>query len=115
LTTEEFEKLKQRAKGSTAESVSEYGRRLLLRKRNSQYTHNKSLDDFILAIDKLNPNLDKICKTMNAALKRFYEIRQVTDIEQWITQNELDKSRLFKDIHDIKELITKSYTLWSRK
>jgi hypothetical protein len=115
LTTAEFEELKLRAQRSTAESVSEYGRRLLLRKRDVKYTHNQSLDDFIAALGELNPNLDKIRQIMNASLKRLHEIGQVTDIQQWIIQNESDKSRLFKDIHDIKELLSKSYAIWSRK
>jgi hypothetical protein len=115
LTTAEFEELKLRAQRSTAESVSEYGRRLLLRKRDVKYTHNQSLDDFIAALGELNPNLDKIRQIMNASLKRLHEIGQVTDIQQWIIQNESDKTRLFKDIHDIKELLSKSYAIWSRK
>jgi hypothetical protein len=115
LTTAEFEELKLRAQRSTAESVSEYGRRLLLRKRDVKYTHNQSLDDFIAALGELNPNLDKIRQIMNASLKRLHEIGQVADIQQWIIQNESDKTRLFKDIHDIKELLSKSYAIWSRK
>ena len=111
----EFEQLQKLAHKSTCRSLSDYARRAVLGQPIIRRTHNDSLAEFLKQIAPLNTSLNKAITVMTDTIKHLHLLRDTTAIQQWIMHNEQDKSQLVKEILAIKELVNKSYKLWSQE
>lgn len=115
LSTTEFEQLKRLTRKSTCRTPSDYARNVLLNRPVTRREHNETLAEFLLHMGQLNAGLNKANNAMTEAVRRLHDVRGAAEIQQWILHNEQDKTRLFKEIQAIRDLVNKSYKLWSQE
>ncbi len=107
-----LEKLYQR---TTANSLSEYARYVLLRKPVVVRYRNKTADDFLTEMIQLKIELNTIGKNFNQSVHKLHTFDQVPDIRVWAVLNEANKNMFLKQVEKIGEKLQQIYELWCQK
>lgn len=114
MSKEEYQEAERLSLETTCHSLSDYARKTVLGKPVVMRYRNQSLDDFMTGMLDLQNELNAIGSNFNQLVRRLHTLKHVPDIQQWILLNEQDKTRLFRQIETISNIINKAYQLWSR-
>jgi MobC-like protein len=115
LNKTEAEKLNKFYSKTTCNSLSEYGRKVLLQEPVTIYHRNQTADDFLQEMVQLKSELQAIGKNYNQVVKKLHTLDAVPEIKTWALLNESSRQLYFKKLEEIQEKIHKIYTLWSQK
>jgi hypothetical protein len=115
MTDEEYDAVDRFRAESTCTTLSEYARRVLLRRPVVVRKRNQSLDDFMADMLPFMKDLEGIYQTFCESNERLAKLGKTSDIQQWILVNEQDKTQLFRQLETIKNHIIKANTQWSRE
>jgi hypothetical protein len=115
LNQSEAEKIHKLYSKTTCNSISEYGRKLLLNEPVTIYHRNQSADDFLQEMVKLKNELQAIGKNYNQVVKKLHTLDAVPEIKTWAILNESSRQLFFKKLEEIQDKIHKIYTLWLQK
>jgi hypothetical protein len=115
MTEEELQSFDALQRQSTCRTASEYVRKAVLGKPLVLHYRNRSLDDFETGMLQLKAELKVISVNFDQSIRLLCTLRHVPDIHNWILVNEVDKTRLLKQINTISTTIEKAYELWSRE
>ena len=77
LTTTEYEKIEAKFKTTTCRKLSDYMRYVLLEKRLTVFTRNKSVDDFMAELILLRNELNAIGNNYNQVVKKLHLLQQM--------------------------------------
>lgn len=100
---------------TTAQSLSEYARLVLLQEPVTVHYRNQSADELLPELVRLKNELNAIGNNFNQAVKRLHTTDQISEIKYWLLANEPVKERFLLNTDEIRELMTKTYQLWLQK
>jgi hypothetical protein len=115
LTIEEYNKMEAKFKTTTSRKLSEYMRNVLLEKKITVFTRNKSLDDFMAELIRLRNELNAVGNNFNQVVKRLHVLPSSAELKVWIMVNESAKEGVIKMIDEIKSSINKFSDKWSQE
>ena len=100
---------------TTANSLSEYARNVLLKEPVNFIYRNQSADDFLAEMILLKNELNAIGKNLNQAVHKLHTLDHIAEIKSWAILNEADKKYFMGKAEEIKEKLNQVYTLWLQK
>lgn len=115
LSETEEKKLLKLFEKTTAQSLSEYARLVLLQEPVTVLYRNQSADELLPELVRLKNELNAIGNNFNQAVKRLHTTDQISEIKYWLLENEPVKERFLLTTEEIRELMTKTYQLWLQK
>jgi hypothetical protein len=115
LTTKEYEKIEAIFKTTTCRKLSDYMRYVLLEKRLTVFTRNKSMDDFMAELILLRNELNAIGNNLNQVVKKLHLIQSVTEFKTWFLINETVQASLLRKVEEIKSRINQFSDKWSQE
>jgi hypothetical protein len=115
LTIQEYNKIEAKFKTTTCRKLSEYMRNVLLEKKITVFTRNKSLDDFMAELIRLRSELNAVANNFNQVVKKLHVLPSSTELKVWIMVNESAKEGVVKMIDEIKSRINQFSDKWSQE
>jgi len=112
LSAGEYEAVEKGWKKTTVRKLSEYLRRVLLRKTVTVLTRNQSLDEFMAEMVLLRRELNAIGVNFNQAVHRLHTLDHLPQMRLWLTGFERDKGVLFDTVESIKSRLDKLADQW---
>lgn len=115
LNEEEQKKLSDFYKQSTANSMAEYARAVLLKSPVCIRYRNQSADDFLHEMIQLKNELNAIANNYSQAVQKLHMLDDGHEIKIWAVQNELHKKTFLGKADQIKDKLNQIYELWLQK
>ena len=115
LRTDEYEKIEAKFKATTCRKLSDYMRNILLEKKLTVLTRNKSMDDFMAALILLRNELNAIGNNLNQVVKKLHLIQEIPEYKTWFLINETVQVSLLKKVEEIKLRINQFSDKWSQE
>jgi hypothetical protein len=115
LTTNEYEKMEAKFKTTTCRKLSDYMRYVLLEKRLTVFTRNKSMDDFMAELILLRNELNAIGNNLNQVVKKLHLIQAIPEYKTWFLINETVQASLLRKVEEIKSSINQFSDKWSQE
>lgn len=115
LSETEEKKLLKLFEKTTAQSLSEYARLVLLQEPVTVLYRNQSADELLPELIRLKNELSAIGNNFNQAVKRLHTTDHISEIKGWLQANEPVKNGFLQTSEEIRELMTKTYQLWLQK
>jgi hypothetical protein len=106
VNREEEDKINTFVKQTTARSVSEYARDVLLKMPVTFYTRNKTRDEILTVLIALQKDLNGIANNFNQAIKKLHLSRHDEEILLWVKLYETLAEKTMSKVEVIrKEMI----------
>ncbi|HEU5363999.1 MAG TPA: plasmid mobilization relaxosome protein MobC [Hanamia sp.] len=115
LNEQEENKLKNLLKKTTANSISEYARDVLLKEPVTILFRNQSADEFLTEMILLKKELNAIGNNFNQVVHKLHTLDHVADIKTWAVMNEKSKNIFMNKIAEITEKMNEIYIQWLQK
>ena len=115
LTTKEYEKIHASFKTTTCRKLSDYMRSVLLDKKLTVFTRNKSMDDFMAELIVLRNELNAIGNNFNQAVHKLHILDTIPEFREWIFLHRLDHKVLMNKVDEIKTRINQFSDKWSQE
>lgn len=98
----EFEKVEKLRKRTTARSLSEYARNLLLAKPVIVKFRNRSTDDFLHEMLDLKRQLNGIGNNFNQVVHKLHLLDRIPEFRDWVRQYDGLQKLLVNKVEDIE-------------
>ncbi len=115
FSMEEYASLKSNFQSTTSRQLSDYIRRILLNKKVTVFTRNKSLDEFMAEMMALRTELNALGNNFNQIVKRLHALQHFEEIKAWLIINESTKQILLRKVEEIKSKINQFSDKWSQE
>ena len=115
LNTEEEGRLRALQVKTTAKTLSEYGRFVLLNRPVTITYRNRAADDFLFHVLALKAELNAIGNNFNQAVHKLHTLDHYPDIRAWLILHEADKRAFLKKTDEILQRVSEIHLLWSQK
>jgi MobC-like protein len=103
LNEAEEKKLQEYVSKSTAQSVSEYARGLLLNEPVTVLYRNQSADDCLMEMIRFKKEVNAIGTNYNQAIKKLHTLTDVADIKSWVSNQENGFANWWQLVKEINE------------
>jgi len=101
--------------GTTCRKLSEYVRRVLLKKPVVVNYRNQTAEESLELMNRLKNGLNAIGNNYNQAVKKLHSLKAVPELKTWILLNEATRQNLVQKIEEVRLQMNKIYELWSQK
>ena len=115
LTTKEYEKLQASFKTTTCRKLSDYMRSVLLDRKLTVFTRNKSMDDFMAELIILRNELKAIGNNFNQAVHTLHILEKIPEFREWIFLHRVHHKILLNKVDEIKNRINQFSDKWSQE
>ena len=115
FSMEEYASLKSKFQSTTSRQLSDYIRRVLLNKKVTVFTRNKSLDEFMAEMMALRKELNALGNNFNQVVKRLHSLQHFEEVKAWLIINESTKQILLRKVEEIKSKINQFSDKWSQE
>ncbi len=115
LSEDEENKLIKFSGQTTASSLSEYARDVLLKTPITILYRNKTADDFLAEMILLKNELNALGKNFNQVVHKLHTLDNVAEIKAWALMNETSKKAFMAKADEIKERLNQIVAQWSQK
>ena len=115
FSMEEYASLKSKFQSTTSRQLSDYIRRILLNKKVTVFTRNKSLDEFMAEMMALRKELNALGNNFNQVVKRLHSLQHFEEVKAWLIINESTKQILLRKVEEIKSKINQFSDSWSQE
>jgi hypothetical protein len=112
---EEYSKIYALFQETTCRKLSEYVRRVLLKKPVVVNYRNQTAEESLDIMNRLKNELNAIGNNYNQAVKKLHSLKAVPELKIWIILNEATRQNLVQKIEEVRLLMNKIYELWSQK
>ena len=112
---EEYDKIHQYLNSTTHRKLSEYARKVLLKKPVTVKYRNQTADELLSAMIPLKNELNSIGKNFNQAVKKLHTLNQISEFKIWLIMHEQDIKIGLHKIEEIKTKLIQIYEQWSRE
>lgn len=112
LNEDEHNKITKAFKGTTEIKLSEYVRKIILKKPMIAAVRNQSLQDILTVLFKLRSDLNGLANNFNQAVKKLHTLRDERAIAQHLLQLRIEERQLLKNIEEMKIFIAKAQEKW---
>ena len=100
---------------TTCQSLSEYGRSILLKEPVVVLYRNASADDFLEEMVGLKKELNAIGKAFNQAFHRLHTLDKTPEVKLWLLMSESQRAALLKKTDEILQKVVQIHQLWLQK
>ena len=100
---------------TTSKELSDYARRVLLKKPVTVNHRNQSADELLAELIRIKAELHGIGNNYNQAVHKLHTFNTVPQIKIWLLANENLKNSFLKKAEEIKTRMTQIYEQWSQK
>lgn len=115
LKPSEEEELVKRFRKTTFQSLSEYGRAMLLGKPVMIKTRDKAMDDILEEMIILRAELNAVGNNLNQAVRNINAAHGGADNKMWIGLLSVINAKIEPTINDIKQRLTEYADVWLQK
>ena len=115
LSSAEEDTLLKLCKKTTCRSLSEYGRKVLLKEPVIVLYRNGSADDFLEEMVGLKKELNAIGNNFHQAVHRLHTFDKIPDVKLWLLMSESQRGALLKKTDEILQKLSQIHQLWSSK
>ena len=115
LSSAEEDTLLKLCEKTTCRSLSEYGRKVLLKEPVVVLYRNGSADDFLEEMVGLKKELNAIGNNFNQAVHRLHTFDKFPDVKLWLLMSESQRGALLKKTEEILQKLSQIHQLWSSK
>ena len=115
FSMDEYASLKSKFQSTTSRQLSDYIRRILLNKKVTVFTRNKSLDEFMAEMMALRKELNALGNNFNQVVKRLHSLQHFEEVKAWLIINESTKQILLRKVEEIKSKINQFSDTWSQE
>lgn len=111
----EEKKLNTLASRTTAQSLSEYARAVLLKEPTIVIYRNGVADDFLREMLELKKELNSLGSNYHQAVRKLLSLDQRADIICWVIQHEEGRKIFLKKVDEILQKLSLIQQLWSQE
>lgn len=115
VNEDEYKKIESYSTTTTCQGISDYARKVLLKKPVIVKYRNQSAAEILSEMIQLKNELHAIGNNFNQAVHRLHTLDQIPEIKTWILLNESIKQSFMKKVEEIKLRMNQIYQLWSQK
>lgn len=112
LDEDEYKLLVENFSKTTEKKLSRYARKVFLAQPLTVIHRNGSLDELIAVLIKVQNDLNGVTNNYNQMVHKLHMSDQDSQIKAWITLYEKEKEVLFKNVAEIKALISEGAKQW---
>ena len=112
---DEYRQIHAHFTSSTCRKLSDYARRVLLKKPVIIRYRNQSADEFLSAMILLKKELNAIGNNFNQAVKELHTLSEIGEFKRWLEVYESDRQSLVQKVDEIKCYVQKMYEKWSQE
>ena len=112
LSNEEYQQLQTSFKRTTCRKISQYARSILISKPVTVNHRNASLDELMTELIRLRNELTAAGNNFNQAVKKLNSLSRISQFHDWLTEYESDKTKLLRQIEEIKNYIAETSKKW---
>ena len=114
LTEEEYDLLEKYCNETTCTKLSDYVRRLVLKKPVNIKYRNVSIDDFLIDMLQLKKDFNGVANNFNQSVHKLHTLQHLPEFHGWFMQNERDKVIILGKIEAILSKVSQLYKSWSQ-
>ncbi|RYZ63113.1 MAG: plasmid mobilization relaxosome protein MobC [Chitinophagaceae bacterium] len=115
LNEAEYSVISTQWQKTTTRELSDYARRVLLKKPVTINHRNQSADEILAELIRLKAELHAIGNNFNQAVHKLHTLDAIPQIKTWLLANEALKNSFLKKTEEIKIRMTQIYEQWSQK
>lgn len=115
INEEEENKLEKLFEKTTAASLSEYVRAVLLKEPVTVLYRNQSADLFLAEMLLLKKELNAIGNNFNQVVKKLHTLDHIPEFKSWLLLNEPIQQNFLAKTTEIKERLNQIYQQWLQK
>jgi hypothetical protein len=112
---EEYDNIYKLFQQTTCRKLSEYTRKVLLKKPVVFKYRNQSADAFLTEMILLKNELSAIGNNFNQAVKRLHTLDHYSQMRSWLLLYDSTHRSFLNKTEEIKERLNQIYELWSQK
>ena len=112
---EEYDNIYKLFQQTTCRKLSEYTRKVLLKKPVVFKFRNQSADDFLTEMILLKNELNAIGNNFNQAVNRLHTLDHYSQMKSWLLLYDSTHRSFLNKTEEIKERLNQIYELWSQK
>lgn len=112
---EEYERIYKHCKATTDKKLSQYARKVLLKKPVTFNHRNQSADEILAELIQIKNELHTIGNNYNQAVRKLHTLEHVAEIKTWLILNEPTRQRFMNKVEQIKERMNQLYEIWSQE
>jgi hypothetical protein len=109
VTPNEYDQVYSHLKKSGSRKMSDYARKVLLKKPVVVTYRNQSTDDFLTLATALFKTLNGIGNNFNQAVKKLHTLREIPEFKSWFITWNLEQKILQNKIEEVKKFTIKIY------
>ena len=115
LNPQEYEQLQKFQEQTTEKTISNYLRKVALRKPVLVKYRNTSADDFLRDMVELKRELSALGNNYNQAVKKLHVLEKIPEFRSWLMIYEHSRQAFLAKVEQIHVRITRLYELWLQK
>jgi hypothetical protein len=115
LSETEYSAIHGNWKKTTSKELSDYARRILLKKPVIVNHRNQSADEVLAEMIRLKNELSAIGNNFNQAVHRLHTLDKVPQVKIWLVANENLKTSFLKKTEEIRMRMNQIYEQWLQK
>lgn len=112
LTLGEYAAIEKKWRASTCRKLSDYVRRSLFEKPVVTTYRNKSQDDTMAELIRLNSELNGLGNNFNQVVKKLHTLQQIPEFKAWVVTYELERRTLQNKLDELRSNIKKMVEIW---
>jgi hypothetical protein len=112
---EEYNKIYKFYQETTCRKLSEYIRKILLKKPIKVNYRDQSAEDLLEMMNQLKNELNAVGNNFNQSIKKLHGLNTIAEIKVWIMINEPLKQTVLKKIEEIRIHMKQIFEQWSQK
>jgi hypothetical protein len=115
MNQREFECLEELFKATTSNQLSDYVRKILLKKPVIVKYRNQSADEILAVMIQLKNELNAIGNNFNQVVHRLHTLDRIPEIKAWLLTGENSRQSFMSKLEEIKLRMIEIYKIWSQK
>lgn len=115
LNEAEYRTISSHHQKTTCKELSDYARRVLLRKPVTINHRNQSADEILAEMIRLKAELSAIGNNFNQAVHKLHTLATTPEVKLWVLMSESERATLLKKTEEIKVRMNEIYEQWSQK
>ena len=115
LNKSEYTTIQEHWKKTTCKELSDYARRLLLKKPVVVNHRNQSADEILAEMIRLKSELHAIGNNINQAVHKLHALDTIPQVKIWLLANENLRNAFLNKTEEIRVRMAQIYEQWSQK
>ena len=111
----EYELLQSKFQSTTSRQLSDYIRRILLNKKVTVFTRNKSLDEFMSEMILLRKEMNAVGNNFNQSIKKLNALQHFPEVKLWLSVYDSSREIVMRKVEEIKSKINQFSDSWSQE